>query len=177
MKKIILAVPMIAATLTVAAGATQATTQPNASCTPLKVAYAEKNWRDSKPVDGRTLCPARNHAKGRNTVHHFYQYRRYRQIATMKCLPGSEGWFVPNPGSCTTLQNESGLSWHARNSQSGAEWVYQLLGGHSYPCDGYVRRLRCQTVYGGPDPSTFLGRLMNHEIAGELGRSSWSAPG
>lgn len=95
----------------------------------------------------------------------------------MKCLPGDEGWFVSNPGSCTTLVNESGLSWHAKNPDSGAEWVYQLLGGHTYPCDGFVRRLRCETIDGGPDPDTFLGRLMNHEIAAQLSRSAWTAAG
>lgn len=123
------------------------------------------------------MCPVESRAGARNTVYHFYEYRRYRRIATMKCLPGREGWFVPNPGSCTTLRNESGLSWHSKNSSSGAEWVYQLLGGHTYPCDGFVRSLRCREVDGGPDPDTFLGRLENHEIASTLSRSAWTAPG
>lgn len=146
-------------------------------CTPFKAIYAEKNWRERNPMRGETPCltgSRREKASVENVKQHFFEYRKYREIATMKCLPGREGWFVPNPGSCSVLSCESGLSWGAKNPDSGAEWVYQLLDGHTYPTDGFVHKLRGQTVDGGPDPSTFLGRLMNHEIASTLGRSAWS---
>jgi hypothetical protein len=155
-----------------------AMTNLSAGCTPLKVIYAEKNWRDATPKDGRQVCRGGSRRGARATVQHFREYRAYRQIATMKCLRGSEGWFVPNPGSCATLACEttggSGISWWAVNDSSGAQWVYQLLGGHTYPRDGYVRELRGRVVSGGPRPSSFHNRLINHEIAGTLGRSAWA---
>lgn len=156
-------------------GATQAggQTDPGSGCTPLKRVYSEKHWRQADPGKGVTECPARDRADGRRTVHHFYEYRHYRQIATMRCLPGREGYFVPNPGSCSTLECESGLSWWSVNTDSGAEWVYQLLGNHSLP-RRTARWLGVPTVIsGGPSPDSFHDRLVNHEIAATLGRGSW----
>lgn len=146
----------LGAALLVGASAQGQTDPAGSSCTPLKVVYAEKNWRDVKPINGRTVCPVRDRAGRRSTVEHFYLYRHYRQIATMRCTSGSEGYYVPNPGSCSTLECESHLSWSAYNTSSGADGVYQLLNhGEPWP----VR--------------TFKDRLEHHEIASTLSRSSW----
>lgn len=156
---------------------TQGTQVESSSCTPIKKVYSEKNWQKEKPQTGYTVCPIQNKTGARETVHHFYEYRMYRKIATMKCLPGREGWFVPNPGSCATLSNESGLNWWAVNDSSGAEWVYQLLGSHSITA-GEAKFLNTSTVInGGPEPSSFHNRLINHVIASHLSRSAWTASG
>lgn len=164
MKKL-LAVPMVAAVVlipTAALGQQESTTPTPApaapSCVSVKKVYSEKHWREAKPQRGHRVCPSRRSSR-RSTIGHFYDYRHYRQIATMKCEPGSEGYFVPNPGSCSTLECESGLSWRAYNP-SGAEGAYQLLGhGQPWPIHG------------------FHDRLIHHEIAATLGRSSWVCAG
>lgn len=126
---------------------------PAPTCTPIKQVYSERNWRLAHPATEAVLCPS-SRAGRRNTIRHFYEYRHYRQIATMKCLDGREGYFVPNVGSCSTIECESHFNWWAQNP-SGALWVYQLLG------------------WGAPPPSSFHNRLRNHEIAATLGRSAW----
>lgn len=125
------------------------------SCTPLKKIYSEKNWRERNPQRGHRACSVRRKAGAQNTVRHFKEYRTYRQIATMKCTGGSEGWFVPNPGSCSTIACESGFSWSAYNP-SGAVGPYQLLGwGAPFPVHG------------------FRDRLEHHILASRLSRSAW----
>lgn len=122
------------------------------ACTPIKSVYAEKHWREAKPARGVDVCPAHRKAGGQNTVRHFYEYRHYRQIATVKCLPGREGWFVK---PCYVIQCESQFNWWAENP-SGAKWIYQLLG------------------WGAPAPTSFHNRLVNHEIADGLSLSNWA---
>jgi hypothetical protein len=74
----------------------------------------------------------------------------------MRCLSGREGYFVPNPGSCSTISCESGFSWGAVNPSSGANGAYQLLGhGQPWPIRGFRDRLR------------------HHQIAATLDRSAW----
>lgn len=122
-------------------------------CTPVKKVYAEKNWRDSTPQDGKQVCwRAASPLGAGKTIQHFKDYRHYRLITPYRCLSGREGTFaIP----CYIIECESHFNWWAMNS-SGASYIYQLLG------------------WGAPPPSSFKNRLKNHEIAASLSLSNWA---
>lgn len=130
---------------------------PSQGCTPIKVVYSESNWQQADPGKGVSVCPTRLRAGTRNTVAHFYLYRRYREATPYRCGPGNEGtWAIP----CSIIECESHFYWGAANP-SGAVGPYQLLG------------------WGAPYPArTFRQRAANHLIAarvwaGGAGRSQW----
>ena len=129
--------------------------------------YSRSNWRhgpkkaQTRAIGDHLRClerkkdreAVRRHVATKRSAQRLY--RAYRRIATMRCHGGPEGWFVPNPGSCSTIACESKFSWTAANP-SGAIGVYQLLGhGAPWPAD------------------TFAKRLQHHRLASQLSRSAW----
>lgn len=98
-------------------------------CTPLKQIYAERNWRDAKPIDGRIVCPVSRRANAKKTVQHFYLYRRYRLISPFR-YGGGDKWlkWTPIPGAVVGCE---GGTWNSHN-RSGADGPAQLLG-HGQP--------------------------------------------
>ena len=141
------------AVLTVPTAADAAEGDPRATCTPLKVIYAEKEWRDAKPLDGRKACRVKSWRGARNTIDHFRLYRDYRQMAPVRCHGGAEGYYaIP----CYVVACESGYSWRAYNP-SGAAGVYQIM-----------------PEWGRPFPiRSFEDRVAHHEIASGLTLSNW----
>ena len=122
------------------------------NCQTTKQVYSEKHWREKNPKQGVQICPAKNKRGAQNTVEHFHLYQHYRAITPYRCEPGAEGTFaIP----CYIISCESHFNWWAMNP-SGAKYIYQLLG------------------WGAPPPSSFKGRLGNHEIAAGLSLSNWA---
>ena len=98
---------------------------PTPACTPLKTIYSEHRWREPHPLRGQTPCPADRSATGLRR--HFFDYRRYRQIAPYRCIDGDEGYFaVP----CYIVACETGgsYSWSTYNPSSNARGPYQFVG-------------------------------------------------
>jgi hypothetical protein len=145
----IAAVFVVGVLIALTTGATAQTEPASAQCVPAKRVFAEAQWRDAKPRDGRDVC----HSPGAdNTKAHFYLYRHYRQITPYRCLRGREGTFaIP----CYIIECESHFNWWAHNP-SGASYIYQLLG------------------WGAPPPNSFRNRVRNHEIAHSLSLSNWA---
>ena len=126
------------------------------ACTPIKVVYSEKNWRDAKPQSGVNVCFAPRAAR-KATTGHFYDYRHYRQIATMRCKPGSEGY------SCPTQEA-------AQRSPVSPDLI---VGRVTMPLSGLTA---CISYSGMGQPWPIRGfhdRLMHHQIAATLSRGAW----
>ena len=140
------------AVLTVPTAADAAEGDPRATCTPLKVIYAEKEWRDAKPLDGRKACRVKSWRGARNTIDHFRLYRDYRQVAPVRCHGGSEGYYaIPCYGSRASPAIRGGPTTRP------VRRVYQIM-----------------PEWGRPFPiRSFEDRVAHHEIASGLTLSNW----
>jgi hypothetical protein len=135
---------------------------PSASCTPLKVIYAERGWQDATPLDGRTACRPTVASKGRNTIEHFRLWRRYRLAAPYAGLNEGDKWlrYLAVPSYIVRCETEGYYGsgrWTAYNPSSGARNLYQFIGwGDPWPVNS-------------PDD-----KVRAHEIASGLSLSNWA---
>ena len=104
-------------------------------------ALALKNWREKRPLAGVDVrCLSDRHiAKEKQR---FERWRAYREVATYAGCPSGNKWlrYTSIPGS--VVFRESGCSWTAVNSSSGACGPYQLLGWTSCDTSTYADKMR-----------------------------------
>ena len=153
---------LAALALAVPAEANAAEGDPSPRCTPLKVIYAEKQWRDATPRDKKQPCPTKTERGARNTIEHFRLWRRYRQAAPHAGLREGDPWlrYLAVPSyivRCETNGYHGESRWRAANS-SGAAGPYQLMPewGRPFPANTPEEKVR------------------NHEIASGLALSNWA---